>query len=180
MGAGWSNCGGGGMTTSAIVLSHLLPSDAYSPASPNIKAELSAHGMVLDAASDQADLILDAVASVPPELLADYESDYGLPELYTPSPLSREDAVEQAILGGVYRFTQTAFAELLDDLGLDVDRIEYYQPTTCQSSCTAYAMDDPLRFLVDVYLNAPADPQLLAGIARQHIPADVLIRWMES
>ena len=76
--------------------------------------------------------------------------------------------------------TQTAFTGLLDDLGLDVERIEYYQPTTCQSSCTAYAKDDHLRFLVDVYLNAPADPQLLAGIAHQHIPADVLIRWMES
>lgn len=69
------------MSAHAELLANLLPPVAYDRTGPHLRAQLHAHGVVLDAAHSNGERVANAMSPLEcdPELLEDWERVYGLP-----------------------------------------------------------------------------------------------------
>lgn len=162
---------------SAELLLNLLP-NSYDKRGQNIINDTAAHAVVLTAAAVSIGETLPT-ATIPDELLAEYEKDYGLPKSFTPIPIDRKAAVDIAIAGGEYLWSKTKFMQLLIALGIDVVDVVAHHLTPCTALCTAPIAPVSWRYVVDVVMAIGENPteQFKAGVTAQHVPADVLLRW---
>lgn len=111
----------------ADLLARLLPPVSYDPSAPHIAVELAAEGAALDAALENADILLDALSPLGAvDLVIDYERTYAL----TPAPGATLQARQRAVLakmaevGGLSR---DYFIQLAGALGYQI-RITEYKP----------------------------------------------------
>jgi len=139
------------------VLQQLLPPVSYDPNGQHIKVELTATAVVLDNLQDSAARILTAIdpAKVP-ELLDEWEKDYGLPDACNgQAPTTTEER-----LGALYAkmvshlpLTIPLLESIAASIGFVDTTVTKRQPATCISPCNTLLNGEAHRFVLDV--NSP-------------------------
>lgn len=181
------------------VLQQLLPPVSYDPNGQHIKVELTATAVVLDSLQDSAARILTAIdpAKVP-ELLDEWEKDYGLPDSCSGEiPTTTEER-----LGALYAkmvshlpLTIPLLESIAASIGFAGTQVKKRVPATCVDPCNALLNGDIHRFVLDVFspsaqavsfancispCNAPLavfDKPLLECVFRKLEPAYALFKF---
>lgn len=148
----------------ASVLRQLLPVGGYD-ASPNTEAlsvDVYAHAKLLAQADIDAKRLLTVLEELPPELLSEYETEYGLPLKCT---VNAGRAVEERleILKWV-RSTRNVlnrayFDQVLKIFGVELFEFKKFKPMQCTSPCNAPVNTEQLRYKIRIVIpdTAPAD-----------------------
>jgi uncharacterized protein YmfQ (DUF2313 family) len=135
--------------THAELLALLLPPVSYDPTGTNLSAELSAEGNAIDQALLDAGRARSAIMPYGlPEMLADWERVYGLPDPCTDPPTTYADRLA-AVLGKVRAvggLTPAYFIGVAAALGYTVTITEE-EPWTCESPCELPANEEDWWFV---------------------------------
>ncbi|CAM4094985.1 hypothetical protein ACPR111641_01830 [Acinetobacter pragensis] len=148
----------------ASVLRQLLPTGGYD-ASPNTDAlavDVYAHAKLLAQADLDGKRLLTVLEELPPELLPEYETEYGLPLKCTVNVSKTiEERIE--ILKWV-RSTRNVlnrayFDQVLKIFGVELFEFKKFKPMQCTSPCNAPVNTEQLRYKVRIVIpdTAPAD-----------------------
>lgn len=148
----------------ASVLRQLLPTGGYD-ASPNTEAlavDIYAHAKLLAQADIDAKRLLKVLEELPPELLADYEREYGLPLKCTVNA-SRTIEERLQILKWV-RSTRNVlnrayFEHVLKIFGVELFEFKKFKPMQCTAPCNVPVNTEQLRYKIRVVIpdTTPAD-----------------------
>jgi uncharacterized protein YmfQ (DUF2313 family) len=148
----------------ASVLRQLLPVGGYD-ASPNTEAlavDVYAHAKLLAQADIDAKRLLKVLEELPPELLPEYETEYGLPLKCTVNA-SRTIEERLEILKWV-RSTRNVlnrayFDQVLKIFGVELFEFKKFKPMQCTSPCNAPVNTEQLRYKIRIVIpdTTPAD-----------------------
>ena len=148
----------------ASVLRQLLPTGGYDT-SPNTEAlavDVYAHAKLLAQADLDGKLLLKALEELPPELLPEYETEYGLPLKCTVNA-SRTIEERLEILKWV-RSTRNVlnrayFDQVLKIFGVELFEFKTFKPMQCTTPCNAPVNTEQLRYKIRIVIpdTAPAD-----------------------
>ncbi len=148
----------------ASVLRQLLPVGGYD-ASPNTEAlavDVYAHAKLLAQADIDAKRLLKVLEELPPELLPEYELEYGLPLKCTVNA-SRTIEERLEILKWV-RSTRNVlnrayFEQVLKIFGVELFEFKKFKPMQCTSPCNAPVNTEQLRYKIRIVIpdTTPAD-----------------------
>lgn len=159
----------------ASVLRTLLPAGAYdtSPHTTVLAKDIYAHAKLFAEADLNAKRILKVLEGVPTELLAEYESEYGLPLKCTVnSSLTVQERLD--VLQWV-RKTQNVLnlgylKQTLAKFGIVLLDIIKYKPLQCTASCTSAVNTEQLRYKVTLVVPDPLAADIECIIAN-YLPA---------
>ena len=148
----------------ASVLRQLLPTGGYDT-SPNTEAlavDVYAHAKLLAQADLDGKRLLKVLEELPPELLPEYETEYGLPLKCTVNA-SRTIEERLQILKWV-RSTRNVlnrayFEQVLKIFGVELFEFKKFKPMQCTSPCNAPVNTEQLRYKIRIVIpdTAPAD-----------------------
>ena len=148
----------------ASVLRQLLPTGGYD-ASPNTEAlavDVYAHAKLLAQADLDAKRLLKVLEELPPELLPEYELEYGLPLKCTVNA-SRTIEERLEILKWV-RSTRNVlnrayFEQVLKIFGVELFEFKKFKPMQCTAPCNMPVNTEQLRYKIRIVIpdTAPAD-----------------------
>lgn len=148
----------------ASVLRQLLPVGGYD-ASPNTEAlavDVYAHAKLLAQADIDAKRLLKVLEELPPELLPEYETEYGLPLKCT---VNASKTIEERlqILKWV-RSTRNVlnrayFDQVLKIFGVELFEFKKFKPMQCTSPCNVPVNTEQLRYKIRIVIpdTTPAD-----------------------
>lgn len=148
----------------ASVLRQLLPTGGYDT-SPNTEAlavDVYAHAKLLAQADLDGKRLLKVLEELPPELLPEYELEYGLPLKCTVNS-SRTIEERLEILKWVRStrnvLNRTYFEQVLKIFGVELFEFKKFKPMQCTSSCNAPVNTEQLRYKIRIVIpdTAPAD-----------------------
>lgn len=134
----------------ATVLRQLLPPGAYDNSPGTLIAkDIYAHALALAQAEQSADQLLDAISSVPPALLNEYEQDLSLPPACAGKlTLAQRQAFIDARLNED-NVQNIAYLQFIFNLfGVVVKNVTKYRPMQCTASCTSAVNTEQLRYRV--------------------------------
>lgn len=158
----------------ATVLREILPIGGYIN-SPNtvIASDVYAHAKALAEADLSAERLLNAVESIPLELLEQYESELGLPLKCRKTDINNIE--ERLKIVSFVKNTRNVLNKaylisLLSIFGLELIDLIKFKPIQCTTSCTASTNTQQLRYKVLCKLKAPTDANL-ACISLHYLPA---------
>lgn len=161
------------MTTHADVLLELLPTGGYEKAHGTlIEKDIKAHARALEDAQGAADLLLEAAAGIPPELITEYEKDYGLPRSCSIDlPITQNEriaAIEQARTPQRH-YNESGIIALFASFGMTVVNIQRYRPTLCTTPCSAPVNSVRNRFRLTISIQSPITADV-SCIIDQYLP----------
>lgn len=166
----------------ASVLRQLLPVGGYD-ASPNTEAlavDVYAHAKLLAQADIDAKRLLKVLEELPPELLPEYETEYGLPLKCTVNA-SRTFEERLQILNWVRTsrnvLNQAYLEQLLAIFGVTLIDIQKFKPIRCTSSCIDPVNTEQLRYKVFLRLQYPMNADM-SCIVENYLPGYLRIEWM--
>lgn len=165
----------------ASILRQLLPVGGYdsSPHTAVLAVDIYAHAKVLAQADVDAKRILSVLESIPPELLSEYEQDYGLPMQCTTN-IGRSIQQRIEILHWVRKqrnvFNRLYLEQILAVFGLTLLDLIRYVPMQCTASCTSAINTDRLRYKVLLKLQAPINTDMNCLI-EHYLPAYLRIDY---
>ena len=152
------------MTTHADVLLAALPTGAYEKASGTlIEKDVKAHAKALANAQTDADRLLATLSGIPPELLREYEQDYGLPRacaLTAPSTQAERLAAIEAVALPVYHYRTQGVIDLFASFGETITHIQTYRPIQCIAPCNAATDTERSRFKLTISVQSPVTANL--------------------
>lgn len=158
----------------AAVLRQLLPTGGYdnSP-NTNIADDIYAHAKVLAQCDLNAQRLLNVLESIPPELLEEYEREYGLPlKCQTNVNQSFEErlSIVRWIRSTRNVFNKTYLEQLLALFGVTLIELKTYQPLKCTAPCNFPVNTDQLRFKVQLKIGNPLTADMEC-IIKNYLPA---------
>lgn len=147
------------MSQYADVLLQSLPIGGYEIAYGTlIEKDIKAHAKALEQAATTADLLLDAASAIPPELIREYEQDYGLPRACSITTsltqAERIAAIEQARQPQKH-YTHAGIVALFAAFGMTVLSIQRYRPTGCTAPSNAPTNTVRNRFRLTIRVQSP-------------------------
>lgn len=136
------------------VLLQLLPSGLYDSAEEtNIADDISGHAKVLAQADLDGQRLLETIPDVQPELIVEYEEDFGLPLKCT---LNTSRPIDERIQ--IVKWVQTKtrgleyYRELFSFYGVQLIDYMKPKPMQCTGSCTSPVNTEQLRYKVKLTL----------------------------
>ncbi|QHH96680.1 hypothetical protein [Acinetobacter dispersus] len=157
-----------------ILLRSLLPVGGYDQApNTNIADDIYGHAKALAQADLDAKRLLNVLDSIPPELLEEYEREYGLP-LKCQTNVGQTFEERLAVVNWI-RSTRnvlnTAYLEqLLTIFNVNLIDLVTYKPMQCTAPCNAPVNTDLLRFKVKLKLQSPVNADMQC-IIQNYLPA---------
>ncbi|WP_043969737.1 MULTISPECIES: DUF2313 domain-containing protein [unclassified Acinetobacter] len=147
-----------------ILLRSLLPVGGYDQApNTNIADDIYGHATALAQTDLDAKRLLKVIESIPPELLEEYEREYGLP-LKCQTNIGQSFEERLAVVNWI-RSTKnvlnTSYIEQLFSI-FNVNLVELikYKPMQCTTPCTAPVNTDVLRYKVKLRFQSPINADL--------------------
>jgi len=148
----------------ASVLRQLLPTGGYDT-SPNTEAlavDVYAHAKLLAQADLDGKRLLKVLEALPPELLPEYEIEYGLP---LKCSINAGKTIEERIeLLKWVRSTRNVlnrayFDQILKFFGVELFEFKKFKPMQCTAPCNAPVNTEQLRYKIRIVIpdTAPAD-----------------------
>lgn len=161
------------MTRHAAVLLALLPTGGYEKAHGSlIEKDILAHAQALEDAQSAADVLLEVAAGIPPELIDDYEKDYGLPRaclIDLPTGQAARIAAIDRARTAHKNYDPTGIMALFASFGMTVANIGRHYPMQCTTPCTAAVNSVRNRFRLTISVQTPITADI-SCIIDQYLP----------
>lgn len=158
----------------ATVLRQLLPVGGYDTSPHTVVAQdIYAHAKALAQCDLDAKRILSVLEGIPPELLNEYEQEYGLPLKCTTNvakSYAERIAVIQWIKNTKNVFNRTYLDQLLSIFGVTIVALVKFVPFQCTQACNQSLNTEQLRYKVTLKLQQPANADM-ACIIQNYLPA---------
>lgn len=165
----------------ASVLHQLLPEGLHDTAQTTLVADdIYAHAKVLAQADIDAHRLLKVLEEVPPELLPEYEAEYGLPLKYS---INAGRTIEERI--EILRWVRSArnvlnrayVEQLLAIFGVVLIDIVKFKPLLCTAPCNSPVNTEQLRYKVVLRLQYPVNADM-GCIVENYLPGYLRFDWM--
>ena len=158
----------------ASVLRQLLPAGGYDTAQNTvIAADVYAHAKALAQADLDAKRLLSVLESIPPELLAEYENEYGLP-LKCQTNVARTVEERLQIVNWIRNtknvLNRAYIEQLLAIFNVTLIELVKYKPMQCTQSCVSAINSEILRYKVKLKLQSPVFADIDC-IIKNYLPA---------
>lgn len=157
-----------------IVLRQLLPTGGYDLApSTNISKDIYGHAKALALCDLDAKRLLKVLEGIPPELLNEYEEEYGLPLKCTVNVAQTFE--ERLSIVNWVRNTKNVLnkaylEQLLAIFNVNLVEIVTFKPMQSTDSCTSPVNTDLLRYKVKLRLRSPVNADMNCLI-ENYLPA---------
>lgn len=158
----------------ASVLRQLLPAGGYDTAQDTvIAADIYGHAKALAQCDLDAKRLLSILEGIPPELLNEYEREYGLPlKCQTNVALTIAERIEilrwfkntENVLNKAY------LQHILAIFNIELIELIQYKPMQCTATCIATVNTEQLRYKVLLKLQAPVLADMDC-IIKNYLPA---------
>jgi hypothetical protein len=166
----------------ASVLRQLLPTGGYDT-SPNTEAlavDVYAHAKLLAQADLDGKRLLKVLEELPPELLPEYETEYGLPLKCTVNA-SRTIEERLQILNWIRTsrnvLNRTYLEQILSIFGVVLIDIVKFKPLLCTAACDSPVNTEQLRYKVFLRLQYPMNADMNC-IVENYLPGYLRFDWM--
>lgn len=158
----------------ATVLRQLLPVGGYDTSPHTVVAQdIYAHAKALAQCDLDAKRLLSVLEGIPPELLNEYEQEYGLP-LKCTTNLSKTYAERIAVIQWIKNtknvFNRAYLEQLLNIFGLTLIELVKFAPFQCIQSCNQALNTEQLRYKVTLKLQQPVEADITC-IIKHYLPA---------
>lgn len=157
----------------ASVLRQLLPDGVYDTAEmTHVADDIYAHAKALAQADIDAHRLLQVLETIPVDLLADYEREYGLPmQCMVPGSQTIEERI--SVLRWIRQHRNVMNREYLEQIlaifGVVLLELKKYKPMQCTGTCVDPVNTEELRY--KVWLVIPSDsPADLECIIDNYLP----------
>lgn len=148
----------------ASVLRQLLPTGGYDT-SPNTEAlavDVYAHAKLLAQADLDGKRLLKVLEELPPELLHEYETEYGLPlkcSINAGRTLEERLEILKWVRSTNNVLNRTYLEQILAIFGIELFELRKYMPMQCTAPCNSALNTEQLRYKVRIVIpdTAPAD-----------------------
>lgn len=166
----------------AMVLRQLLPTGGYDQA-PNtdIAADIYAHAKAFAQCDLDAKRLLNVLESIPPELLEEYEREYGLP-LKCTSNVGRTIEERLQILNWIRQTKNVLNRDYIEQLlaiyGIELVELIKFKPFKCTDPSDSAVNTEVLRYKVKLIVRTPFDADM-ACIIKNYLPAFLRIDVVE-
>lgn len=160
----------------ASVLRQLLPAGGYDTAQDTvIAADIYGHAKALAQCDLDAKRLLSILEGIPPELLNEYEREYGLPlKCQTNVALTIAERIEilrwfkntENVLNKAY------LQHILAIFNIELIELIQYKPMQCTHSCVSAINSEILRYKVKLKLQSPVFADIdciIKKIGRAHV-----------
>lgn len=158
----------------ASVLRRLLPAGGYDTAQDTvIAADIYGHAKALAQCDLDAKRLLSILEGIPPELLNEYEREYGLPlKCQTNVALTIAERIEilrwfkntENVLNKAY------LQHILAIFNIELIELIQYKPMQCTQSCVSAINSEILRYKVKLKLQSPVFADIDC-IIKNYLPA---------
>ena len=158
----------------ASVLRQLLPAGGYDTAQDTvIAADIYGHAKALAQCDLDAKRLLSILEGIPPELLNEYEREYGLPlKCQTNVALTIAERIEilrwfkntENVLNKAY------LQHILAIFNIELIELIQYKPMQCTQSCVSAINSEILRYKVKLKLQSPVFADIDC-IIKNYLPA---------
>lgn len=164
----------------ARVLRQLLPEGGYDTAQGTVLSkDIYAHAKAFAQIDLDAHRLLTALADMPPEMLSEYEQQYGLP-LKCQTNVSMSYAERIALLNEMRSKRNTlnyAYVEwILSLFGVELLAIDKYVPMQCTAPCNRPVETERSRFKVKLRLANPVNADMQC-IIENYLPSYLRVEW---
>lgn len=158
----------------ATVLRQLLPTGGYdSSPQTNIAIDIQGHAKALAQCDLDAKRLLTVLEGIPPELLLEYEKEYGLPLKCTVN-VTQTFEERLSIINWIHNTKNVLNKVYLEQLLalFDVHLVELvqYRPIQSTASCTSPVNTELLRYKVRLKLRSPVNADM-SCIIEHYLPA---------
>lgn len=158
----------------ATVLRQLLPAGGYDTSSNTMIAkDIYAHAKALAQCDLDAKRLLSVLEGIPPELLNEYEKEYGLPLKCTTNvatSYAERIAIIQWVKNTKNVFNRNYLDQLLGIFGVTVVELVKFVPFRCTQACNQPLNTEQLRYKVTLKLQQPVRADM-ACIIKHYLPA---------
>ena len=157
----------------ASVLRQLLPSGGYDTAKNTvIAADIYAHAKALAQCDLDAKRLLSVLEAVPPELISEYEKEYGLP-LQCQTNIAQTVEERLQVLNWIRNTKNVLNTDYLEHL-LAIFNVDFelvtYKPMQCTAPCNSAVNTEQLRYKVKLKLQSPVNADIDC-IIKNYLPA---------
>lgn len=164
------------------VLRQLLPVGGYDTSkNTNIQLDIYGHAKALAQADLDAKRILNLLETIPPELIDEYERDYGLP-LKCQTNVNRLFEERLAIINWIRHTTnvlnRTYVEQLLQIFGIELVELVKFKPFKCTDPSDSAVNTEVLRYKVKLVVRTPLNADM-ACIIKNYLPAFLRIDVVE-
>lgn len=158
----------------ASVLRQLLPAGGYDTAQDTvIAADIYGHAKALAQCDLDAKRLLSILEGIPPELLNEYEQEYGLP-LKCQTNVARTVEERLQIVNWIRNtknvLNRAYIEQLLAIFNVTLIELVKYKPMQCTATCIATVNTEQLRYKVLLKLQAPVLADMDC-IIKNYLPA---------
>ena len=166
----------------ATVLRQLLPTGGYDSSSQtNIAKDIQGHAKALAQCDFDAKRLLTVLEGIPPELLLEYEKEYGLP-LKCTTNISQTFAERIQVIKWIKDtknvFNRTYLNQLLNIFGVTIVDLVRFVPFQCTHACNQPLNTEQLRYKVTLKLQQSVQADI-ACIIKNYLPAFLRIDIVE-
>jgi len=165
----------------ASVLRQLLPEGVYDTAEmTHVADDIYAHAKALAQADIDAHRLLQVLETIPVDLLADYEREYGLPmQCMVPGSQTIEERI--SVLRWIRQHRNVMNREYLEQIlaifGVTLVDVIKHRPMLCTAPCTSPVNTEQLRYKVFLRLQYPMNADM-SCIIENYLPGYLRIEWM--
>lgn len=158
----------------ATILRQLLPVGGYDTSrNTAVAQDIYAHAKALAQCDLDAKRLLTVLEGIPPELLNEYEQEYGLP-LKCTTNVAKSYAERIAIIQWIKNtknvFNRTYLDQLLGIFGVTIVDLVRFVPFQCTQACDQSLNTEQLRYKVTLKLQQPVQADM-ACIIKNYLPA---------
>lgn len=165
----------------ASILRQLLPDGVYDTAEmTHVADDIYAHAKALAQADIDAHRLLRVLETIPVDLLADYEREYGLPmQCMMPGSQTIEERI--SVLRWIRQHRNVMNREYLEQIlaifGVTlVDVVKHY-PMQCMAPCNSPVNTERLRYKVLLRLQYPMTADM-SCIIENYLPGYLRVEWV--
>jgi uncharacterized protein YmfQ (DUF2313 family) len=165
----------------ASVLRQLLPEGVYDTAEmTHVADDIYAHAKALAQADIDAHRLLQVLETIPVDLLADYEREYGLPmQCMVPGSQTIEERI--SVLRWIRQHRNVMNREYLEQIlaifGVTLVDVIKHRPMLCTAPCTSPVNTERLRYKVLLRLQYPMTADM-SCIIENYLAGYLMIEWV--
>lgn len=165
----------------ASVLRQLLPEGVYDTAEmTHVADDIYAHAKALAQADIDAHRLLQVLETIPVDLLADYEREYGLPmQCMVPGSQTIEERI--SVLRWIRQRRNVMNREYLEQIlaifGVTLVDVVKHRPMLCTAPCNSPVNTERLRYKVLLRLQYPMTADM-SCIIENYLPGYLRIEWV--
>lgn len=165
----------------ASVLRQLLPEGVYDTAEmTHVADDIYAHAKALAQADIDAHRLLQVLETIPVDLLADYEREYGLPmQCMVPGSQTIEERIH--VLRWIRQHRNVMNREYLEQIlaifGVTLVDVVKHRPMLCTALCNSPVNTERLRYKVLLRLQYPMTADM-SCIIENYLPGYLRVEWV--